>query len=74
MKKDDLAALAVGLATGIIAEEEISKQFGDSILTDVLAFAGGGVVGSIAGGVTKAVMKNEIVDEVTSALTFGLFD
>lgn len=74
MDKKDIAQLSVALAAGLITEDMISEELGDSFLADVIAFSGASVAGNIASDIVGGIMDNEIVDDVTSTLTFGLFD
>lgn len=43
---ETLATLAIGFASGSITEDYIRSNYGDSVVTDVMALVGGTIVGS----------------------------
>lgn len=63
MQGKDIIKLAAEFAAGGISADAISEQYGESVLSSVLAIAGG----SIAGAVTGAAI--DVLDEYTGIVS-----
>ena len=78
MNGTDIIKLAADLTVGAISADAIKEQFGEGVLSSVLAIAGGSVAGAVTHGLLNAIDKETgivsdvggVVDDVIDTFKF----
>jgi hypothetical protein len=64
MKPSDIAKLAAGFAAGSITTSAIQEEYGDDILSQVLDFGGGTLVGTVVAEAMDFTGVSDFLDDL----------
>lgn len=68
MRASEIAKLAATLTAGGITAHEIESQYGSGVLSSVLGFAGGSVVGAVAAPIISTVLDETGISDFLDEL------
>ena len=55
----DIAGLAAGLASGALTERMIERELGSNVLSKVLAYGGGAVIGGLVADTVSSIFGSD---------------
>jgi hypothetical protein len=64
MRSSEIAELAAALTAGGITQDAIADSFGESVLAEVLGFAGGTIIAGSVPGIMRATGISDLLDEI----------